>query len=130
MRAAIFDLDGTLADTSGDLIGAANACFVARGHGQPLDPGRDAATAFRGGRAMLSLGVTRVGGDPDWVEEDFGPFLEIYADRIDRETRIYPGVEAALDRLVAEGWALGVCTNKPEGLAETLLARLGLRPRF
>jgi hypothetical protein len=28
----VFDLDGTLADTSGDLIAAANACFRAMGH--------------------------------------------------------------------------------------------------
>jgi phosphoglycolate phosphatase len=55
----VFDLDGTLADTAGDLIAAANAALAALGHGPALRPGDDDATAFRGGRAMLRLAYER-----------------------------------------------------------------------
>ena len=130
MRTAIFDLDGTLADTSADLIAAANACFEGRGQGSPLDPVADALTAFRGGRAMLRLGVERLGLSDVVIDEEYQTLLDHYAAHIDVHTVLYPGVEAALDRLAAEGWVLGVCTNKPEGLAETLLTRLGIRDRF
>jgi phosphoglycolate phosphatase len=132
MRTVIFDLDGTLADTSADLIAAANACFARRGLGVALDPVADAATAFRGGRAMLRLGYGRGGAEEAeaLVEEDYPYLLEYYGENIDRHTRAYPGVEAALERLDAAGYRLGICTNKPEALAEVLMTRLGLRAHF
>jgi phosphoglycolate phosphatase len=49
---------------------------------------------------------------------------------LDRHSFVFDGVEAALDRLAAAGLAMGICTNKPAVLAETLLQRLGLRDRF
>ena len=132
MKTVIFDLDGTLADTSADLIAAANACFDALGHGPKLDPVADAPTAFAGGRAMLRLGFSRV--DPSWSESDVDgqyPFLlEFYAANLDRQTVLYPGVEACLQVLSDEGYALGICTNKPEGLSESLVRKLGIRPYF
>lgn len=132
MRAAIFDLDGTLADTSADLIAAANMALDEAGFGAPLTAITDRALAFAGGRAMLRAGLDRVIGriDEALVETAYPRLLAHYAEHLDRHTRPYDGVDAALDRLAAAGWVLGVCTNKPAALAETLLTRLGLRPRF
>lgn len=132
MKTVVFDLDGTLADTSADLIAAANACFERLGHGPLLDPAGDQLTAFHGGRAMLRLGFSRLASD--WSEEDVDteyPFLiEHYGNHIDHHTVLYPGVEKALEHLQQHGHALGVCTNKPEALAESLLVRLGIRDVF
>lgn len=128
MRTAIFDLDGTLADTSADLLSAANACFD-----RPwLDPMTDKALAFSGGRAMLRAAAQRAGiaWDAAQIEAQYQAFLKHYADRLDNETTLYPGVTAALDRLATAGWALGVCTLKPAFLADELLQRLAIRDRF
>ncbi|MBC9245797.1 HAD hydrolase-like protein [Paracoccus sp. 11-3] len=130
----VFDLDGTLADTSGDLIAAANACFQARGLDDLLDPMADALTAFHGGRAMLRLGYSRMARDtllpPGAEEQDYPRLLDHYGRNIAVHTRLYPGVEEALRQLQADGVKLTVCTNKPEGLAETLLTELGIRHLF
>jgi phosphoglycolate phosphatase len=132
MNTVIFDLDGTLADTSGDLIAAANESFLARGLGALLDPERDRLTAFHGGRAMLRLGFSRL--DRLVADEELEPyyqeFLAAYAENIDRETRLYPGAEAAVEALLGVGFKVGICTNKPEGLAETLMQKLGVRGLF
>lgn len=131
MRTVIFDLDGTLADTSADLIAAANHCFRLQGVGAPLDPVADALTAFHGGRAMLRLGMERQGRlDEAEVDRLYPLLLGAYEDAIDRETQLYPGALAAVDALRAAGFLTGICTNKPERLADLLLRRLGVRDRF
>ena len=130
MNCVIFDLDGTLADTSGDLIAAANACFDAMGASVRLDPVADAATAFRGGRAMLRLGLSREGRPEAEADHWYDHLLSAYADAIDVHTRLYPGAVEAVQALRTGGHAVGICTNKPAALAETLLARLGVRDLF
>lgn len=131
MRTVIFDLDGTLADTSADLIAAANACFRALGHGDVLDPVGDALTAFHGGRAMLRLGFARLGGaDEAVVDREYARLLTFYEAGIDRQTTLYPGAVPALEALLDAGFSTGICTNKPERLAAILLDRLGVRHLF
>lgn len=131
MRTVIFDLDGTLADTSGDLIAAANHCFRGLGLGDLLDPVTDAGTALRGGRAMLTLGFSRVEGfgQAD-IDAQYPVLLAAYADDIDTHTTLYPGAMEAVGRLKSNGYAVGIATNKPERLAEALLRRLGVRDDF
>lgn len=131
MRAAVFDLDGTLADTSADLIAAANGALAEAGVGARLDAARDRATAFAGGRAMLRAGLGRLGAvDEAEVDRLYPRLLDLYGAGLAVHSRLYDGVGEALDRLEARGWALGICTNKPEALARGLLDALGLGQRF
>lgn len=129
--AVIFDLDGTLLDTSGDLLAAANACFAARGLGEPLTPA-DAATALIGGRAMLRLGYSRLAGvyDDTQFDHDYPELLRHYEKAIAVHSRPYEGMVAAVNELRAKGYAVAICTNKPAYLAEALMRELGLRDLF
>ncbi|MEL7344575.1 MAG: HAD-IA family hydrolase [Pseudomonadota bacterium] len=133
MDSVIFDLDGTLADTSGDLIAAANIRLKAAG-GVPLDALADAKTAFAGGRAMLRLGFSRAGLSGAQceaaVEAEYAPFIAAYAADIDSQTKLYSGAREAVARLEDAGYAIGLCTNKPIDLAEDLMARLDFRAPF
>jgi phosphoglycolate phosphatase len=131
MGCVIFDLDGTLADTSGDLLAAANAAFGLAGHGAVLGP-QDALIAFHGGRAMLRAGSARLGLGWDEAEIDrwYPVLLEAYEAAIDVHTRAYPGAVTAIEALRRAGFHLGICTNKPDHLAESLLRKMGLRDLF
>lgn len=126
-RCVIFDLDGTLADTSGDLLAAANAAFADLGHDIRLNPdaAEDRATALRGGRAMLRLGFSRAGPvDESAVDAGYQPLLDAYARDIATHTTFYPGALDAVARLRDRGDAVAICTNKPEGLARSLMSAL------
>lgn len=130
----IFDLDGTLVDTSADLIAAANAVLSDDGFSERLCPEMDAETAFLGGRAMLALAARRAGLSPAEVtavaEAGYARLLDAYAANIDHHSRPYPDAERVVAELAASGAAIGICTNKPESLADLLLTRLGWRDAF
>jgi phosphoglycolate phosphatase len=131
-RGAIFDLDGTLADTSADLIGAANVALARMGASGRLDVAADAGVSGQGGRAMLRLGYQRSGiaFTEDEITAAYAPFLLDYETMIADRSTLFPGVVACLDALEEGGWALGICTNKPERLAVLLLEALGVHHRF
>lgn len=130
-RAVIFDLDGTLADTSRDLIASANHCFRHMGFGDVLDPVADAHVALRGGKRMLTDGLTRAGRfDATVVEQYYPVLLEAYEGAIDTHTRLYPGAMEAVAELRRRDIVVGICTNKPERLARLLLEKLGVLDDF
>jgi phosphoglycolate phosphatase len=130
MRTVVFDLDGTLADTSADLLAAANACFRDLGHGDLLGP-KDALTAFHGGRAMLRLGFSRLGiDDPAQETAQYPRLLAAYDQAIAVHTRLYPGAADAVETLRQQGFRTAICTNKPEALAVKLIAALGVDHLF
>ncbi len=132
MRTVVFDLDGTLADTSGDLVAAANVCFARIGAPDLLDPVADAGVALRGGRAMLSLGMARLGraADPAELDRQYPVLLEAYAESIAVHTTLYPGAMAAVEGLSDAGYRVAICTNKPERLARMLMQSLGVLDAF
>ncbi|MCY3983856.1 MAG: HAD-IA family hydrolase [Roseovarius sp.] len=132
MGTVVFDLDGTLVDSSGDLIAAANRCFVNIGAGEILDTSVDAATALHGGRAMLRLGFQRIDGKVDEKEVDrqYPLLLAAYEENIDIHTTLYDGAMAAVENLCNDGYRVAICTNKPEYLARLLLERLGVLNAF
>lgn len=130
-RTIIFDLDGTLADTSLDMLNAANACFRGLGLGDRLSHPQDAGIAIRGGRAMLRLGFDRVGdGDESQIDALYPVFLKHYAEGLSVHSRFFHGAIEAVEALKSRGDKVGICTNKPEALARRLLDDLGARTLF
>ncbi|TXN60998.1 phosphoglycolate phosphatase [Methylobacterium sp. WL6] len=130
-KIAVFDLDGTLAETAGDLVGTLNVLLVREGLPElALEEARDLIGA--GAKALIRRGFEAAGREltPERHEALFGDFLEHYGAHLCERSHLYPGVVEALDRLEAEGFRLAVCTNKVEGLAVDLLDQLGIGGRF
>ena len=97
---AIFDLDGTLAHTAPDLIGAANDLFAGRGF-EPMPLSVAEKTAGFGGKALIRAAFKYAGKPVDEAQVDalYQPFLDRYAERICDESMLYDGVIETLDAL-------------------------------
>jgi phosphoglycolate phosphatase len=127
----IFDLDGTLADTAGDLISTLNVLL--RREGFPtLAPSAARGLVGAGARALIERGFALNGAPlaPERVDPLVQDFLAHYEAHIADESALFPGARAALDRFSAAGFRLAVCTNKPERLARLLLEKLDAAEPF
>jgi phosphoglycolate phosphatase len=124
----VFDLDGTLVDTAPDLTNTLNAVLARRGHAPvSIDDIRDCVGS--GARVMIERALARTGAQGD-VDRMLDEFLVHYAANIARESRLYPGAQAALDRLAGQGATLAICTNKREDLSRRLLQELEIDHYF
>ncbi|HEY7743012.1 MAG TPA: HAD-IA family hydrolase [Burkholderiales bacterium] len=127
IKAVLFDLDGTLADTAPDLTYALNRVRGARGL-PPLPLAATRPYASQGARGLIGAGFNVHPGDPgyDALRDEF---LAIYADNLCRETRLFSGIAELLHRLQARALPWGVVTNKAERFTLPLLELLEVRSR-
>ena len=131
MLTIVFDLDGTLVDTAPDLIDTLN--FTLTAHGLPAVPYDEARPMIGGGaRGLIERALVAEARDcaPTDVDQLYAAFVAHYGEHIADRSRLFPHVEAALDRLAEAGYRLAVCTNKLERLSKKLLQTLNLANRF
>lgn len=127
----IFDLDGTLVDSAPDLAAAINQVLAEEGR-RAVTLAEVIAMIGDGAPKLVARAFEATGAAPDRdaLRAIHQRFLAYYDTGLAGETRPYPGVEATLAVLQAEGWRFSVCTNKPSGPADRLLAAVGLAHWF
>jgi phosphoglycolate phosphatase len=127
----VFDLDGTLAETAGDLMGTLNVILAREGL-EPLPLANARSLLGAGARALIARGFAQVGRtlSPEKLQQLFEDFLAHYNAHIADNSWLFPGVETALTALAREGYALAVCTNKLERSSHLLLGALAIADRF
>lgn len=128
-RCVLFDLDGTLVDSAPDIAAALNIALETMGR-PPLDLGTVKGMVGGGARLLVERALLAAGAGAHEVEPALECFLDAYRARPAALSRPYEGVLDALSGFAAGGVRLGVCTNKPENLARSILDRLGLLPFF
>jgi phosphoglycolate phosphatase len=128
MRGVIFDLDGTLVDSLGDIAAAMNRTLAARGFPtHPLD-------AYR---TFIGEGVQKLAERalPPGAQSErsllVAAYQADYAEHLLESSTPYPGIAELLDGLSARGVPMTVLSNKPDAptrrLVEALLGRWQFR---
>jgi phosphoglycolate phosphatase len=121
VKCVLFDLDGTLLDTSYDFAYALNQTL--KHFSQPPLRYQDIRKVVsQGGLAMTQLGFPNLSGDE--LEEKRQHFLKVYFDNIAHHTQIFPGLESGLEHLAKVNIPWGIVTNKPGWLTEKLLEHI------
>ena len=127
ITAVLLDLDGTLVDTAPDMGAALNE-LLSDYDLSPVDYVTYRSRVSHGAKGLIDLGF-----GTEFAEQNFATlrhrFLQLYAQRLCRETRVFDGFLQVLDILEARGVPWGIVTNKPAGLTEPLVEQLGLMKR-
>lgn len=128
MPLLIFDLDGTLVDSKLDLVHSVNA---ARRMMQlpAISEAVVASYVGDGAPVLMRRALGPDASDAD-VQRSLEFFLTYYREHMLDNTRLYPGVREALDRMRAAEAQMAVLTNKPVLFSQELVDRLGLREHF
>ena len=127
-RLVVFDLDGTLVDSSRDLAAAVNRALRRAAPDAPALAENVVRTFIGSGARVLITRSVAAAGLTRSVDEVLALFLDEYRRGLLDATRLYPGTEDALDRL--RDRPLAVLTNKPGDMSRTILEGLGVAARF
>jgi phosphoglycolate phosphatase len=121
----LFDLDGTLVDSIGDLTCAVHVALAELGLA-PLDRQEIAGFVGDGARKLLARTLARYGRTD--VDRAVALFKAAYRARCLTETRPFPGIPELLEAL--SGLPRAVVSNKPAEFARQILTGLGLMRHF
>ncbi|HXE11452.1 MAG TPA: HAD hydrolase-like protein [Bryobacteraceae bacterium] len=115
----IFDLDGTLIDSSRDLAISTNAMLQ---HMNRPEIDEQTVNSYVGdGAAKLVRRALGDGATEDEIEAAYKFFIRYYRDHSLENTHLYDGIEDVLHALQQSGSTLAVLTNKPVKISRDIL---------
>ena len=131
MTAIIFDLDGTLIDSVGDIQAALNQMLTQAGH-DPLVIETVTSFVGKGSSNLVKRVIDHVGMPDDAASHAhyLSEFLDIYTSAPAKFTTVFDHVHEVLTEFHSSGVALGLCTNKPEAPTNVVLDAFGLTTFF
>lgn len=127
----MFDLDGTLIDSAGDIADTLNDCLADEGYA-PFDEPTVVTMIGGGARVLVERTLLRIGlpDDHALLERLVANFTARYAALGAGRSVPFPGAVELLAQLTSTGVALGICTNKPLEITRSVLDQLDLTHWF
>jgi len=124
VRAVLFDLDGTFADTAPDLARALNRVRAEQGLA-PLPPEVARPHTSSGARGLLraGFGIAPESGDYGALRERF---LDFYEEELCVETRLFDGIPELIAKIAVRKLPWGIVTNKGKRFTKPLLRSLAV----
>jgi len=126
--AVVFDLDGTLIDSRGDIAAAVNHALL-RTKRTPLPASVIAGFVGDGSRTLLAR-AAKLPENEQAIDELLAIFIEYYVAHPNDFSRWVDGAPDVLDRVAELGLSIALCTNKARPVTEAVLGALGVRTRF
>lgn len=127
--AIVFDLDGTLMHTEPDIRRATNQALLDCGF-QTLPADQAIPNLYGPLPDILASAMMLVHAPATAADDIEQAYLTHYARQAHDHSFLYPNVLPLLDRLLAQGHQLAVCTNKIEKSARQALERHGISAYF
>ncbi|MEL6374381.1 MAG: HAD family hydrolase [Pseudomonadota bacterium] len=117
----IFDLDGTLVESAAAIRDVANALFATLDLA-PLSLAETRSFIGKGARHFVERALRhREAFDAATIEQHHEHFQTLYRAAPGSANAAFPGADACLRHLQAEGHTLALCTNKPEAPTRAVL---------
>lgn len=121
IKAVLFDLDGTLVNTLGDLSYGVNVELSSRGF-PTHEPNAYKMFAGNGIPKMVERAAP-AGTDPEILKEITDSFVKYYSVHYADYTSAYSGTKELLVTLKEKGYKVAVVTNKAQGPAELVVGK-------
>ncbi|NOQ13598.1 MAG: phosphoglycolate phosphatase [Methyloprofundus sp.] len=128
----VFDLDGTLVDSSPDIASAVNKMLVVINQ-RPLPEQLIKQWLGNGATMLIKRALTgelEPTTEPENLAQAMTIYFDFYASHICVQSKLYTGVIEGLEQLKAAGVKLACVTNKPAQLTLPLLTEIGLKDYF
>lgn len=120
IKAIVFDLDGTLLDTVGDIAAAMNRALAACG--LPTHEQKVVETFLGGGIRDAVTQATPDGTSEEMIQKVLDLYRDDYIAHCTEKTRLYDGVREMVDCFAAQGMEMVVLSNKTEATAQKIVA--------
>ena len=120
-EAILFDFDGTIADTSEDMVGCLN--ILLKNHSkEDVDIRKAKNFISKGAAGLINFAFPKISDEEKklYISE----YLEIYKNNLYIKTKLFSGIEELILSIVKKQYKWGIVTNKPSYLVNPIIKKI------